>query len=352
MKKKNIIFNVIFLLVVTGLTIFYLIQSGLFNNLGELRNLTLTGVVFLVFIILVYVCCDTFIIHGSMKMVNKNAKFFDAFGAYAVGNLGSNVTPWKIGHFPFASYYYHKKGYNAEEILTIVCNNHMVYSTSLILIYAVSAIIAAANNFSVTLSEKVIPLYIVGVIGSSMNVLYLGGCILLMHNQPIQHFVMHVEEFFLVKLKKIDSIEEFESEKLLKMEVYRKCFYRYTHEFYKYICPILVYFVFILCWLGLPYFIYLILSNEYFNFKEFALFFSLSQGMSYVSNIIPVPGGTLVAEFSFIQIFKLAMGNYVSIAMLIWRIFTYFAFIIINFIYLIVFVLLSNRRARCEKSLD
>lgn len=344
MKKKNIILNIVFLLVVTGLTIYYLATSGLFDNLGELKNLNLIGIIVILLFILIYVCCDSLIIRSSMKIVNDKATFTDAFGAYAVGNLGSNVTPWKIGHFPFSSYYYYKKGYNIEEILTIVCNNHMIYSTCLIFIYGISAIIALVNNFTVTLSDVKIQLYIVGLIGASMNVLYLGGCILLMYNKSIQRFVMHIEEFFLVKLKKIDSVEKFEQEKLLKMEVYRKCFYRYTHEFYRYIIPMLFYCIFILCWLGLPYVIYLTLSKSSFDFKTFALFFSLCQGMSYVSNIIPVPGGTGVAEFSFLQIFASVMGNFVSSAMFIWRILTYFAFIIVNFIYLVVFIIINSRK--------
>ena len=59
----------------------------------------------------------------------------------------------KVGN-SVEDYSFKFKGYNISEILTIVCNNHMIYSTCLIFIYGISAIIALVNNFSSTLILK------------------------------------------------------------------------------------------------------------------------------------------------------------------------------------------------------
>lgn len=349
-KKKSYIINTIFILLVTGLTLYYLIHSKMIKNLSVLKNLTFLDFIAIISTIVVFVLADSFIIYSSAKMITNKAKFSHGIGAYFVGNLGSNVTPWKSGHLPFAYFYYRRRKYTNEETFAIIINNHLVYSTCLVFLYGAFGIISAINHFSVLIGETKINLWFIGAIGSVFNLGYLVVCFLMTRNIHVQNLIIKVEAFFLKKLKKIDDCDKFKVEKQAKMVIYKECIDRYIHKPQLYILPVFSYVVFMLACYGLPYIIYIALSNDTVTLKNFCYFFTLYQATSYVSNILPIPGGTAVAEFSFITVFKKAMGDsYCSTAMLIWRILTYFLFIIVDFVYFLIFT--SKTEIEKEKNL-
>lgn len=351
MKKKNIIFNLIVLAIVTGLTLYYLISSDLFKDIGKLKSISASGIIIILLLIVAYVLADSYIISHSMRKINKSAMLTDGIGAYLTGNLGSNITPWKIGHFPFCLYYYNRKKYTFEETLTIVCENHLVYSVCLCFLYTIFMIIALINNFTVTIGDIKLKLYLVSLFGTLSNIVYIIFIILLIKNQKLQSLLLKIQVLFTKKFKKDVNIEDYIRDKEIKMKVYVKCFDDLFHHFSTYLKPIFSYLIFMLTNYGLPYVIYLVVSKESFNINDYFYFFLLLQAMRYVSNIIPIPGGTGVTEYCFITVYELAMGkSLVTTVLLVWRILTYFMFIIVDFIYFLIFN--SKNQIETIKELD
>ena len=135
MSKKKIIFNAIFFMVVTGLTIFYLISSNVLSGIKEIGKVHWWGFVLIVGILFSYISLDCFIIYRNMKQIKPDSKYGQAYGLYFMGNLGSNVTPWKSAHFPMIGYYLKKKGFNTEENISVMATNQIIYSTTLPVLY-------------------------------------------------------------------------------------------------------------------------------------------------------------------------------------------------------------------------
>lgn len=338
MKKRKIIFNVAILILVTGLTIYYLIDSDLFQNLHTLKDISLFNMLAIILLLAIFVMLESYIIYTSIKKINSEAHYKDAVGAYLMGNLGSSITPWKSGHFPFMAYYYKRKKYSLEETINIVADNHLVYSMCLSILYLIFMIVGIACGFEVKMGEISMPLYIFTLFGVISNILYIVGIIILIKNEKLHEKILKLQLWFVKRFSKKINLEEFEANKRIKMAAYRKSYEELKHNFKRYVLPVLAYLVCMLINYGLPYFIYLFLSKASFMVLDYIQFFMLSQAMRYVSNIIPIPGGTGVMEYSFLVVYSSLMTDmYVSSCLLIWRFGSYFLFIIIDFIYFLIF---------------
>lgn len=342
MNKKKLIFEIIFFLVLTGLTIFYLITSGVFNHISDLKNVSILGIFSIVGVVIIYVLCDSFIIYQSIKKVRGNAHFIDGIGTYALGNLGAGVTPWKSAHFPMIGYYLVKRGYNTEETLSIMARNQMVYSITLPFLYGIFLIYSIIQKAFITIGDMDFPLWVFSFIGIITNIFYFVILMFLLYNKKFQDFIVHIELKVLIKLKKIEDKDNWLAKKNLKMRVYKETATSFWREWYKNLSSIFVYGLFILAINGVPYVVYLALSNRTFILKDYMYCFMLHQAMSYVTNIIPVPGGMAAIEFSFLTVYEEFMGSYVNMAVLLYRFFTYILLILFDFSVFIILQIYSK----------
>lgn len=352
MSKKKIIFEIIFFIILTGLTIFYLITSGVFSHIGDLKNVTVLGLFFVLISVLVYVLADSFIIYRSIKKVRGNASYLDGIGVYTFGNLGAAVTPWKSAHFPMIGYYLHKRGYNTEEILSIMARNQLIYSITLPCLYSVFVIYGIINKIYIDVGRFNLPLFIFPIFGIVTNIFYLVVLFTLLYNQKFQNFVCNLEAKVLFKMKKITDKEAFLEEKRIKMMVYKKTADSFFHKYYKNLPSVIAYIIFMLFINGIPYITYLAVSGNHFVLKDYIYCFMLCQAMSYVTNLIPVPGGMAAVEFSFLTVFEPFMGSLVNISLLLYRFFTYIFLIILDFIIFVIFHVLIKIKSKQSENSD
>ena len=81
--------------------------------------------------------------------------------------------------------------------------------------------------------------------------------------------------------------------------------------------------------------------NVFWQLLSIAVIIQLSFG------VMPMPGGSGVAEFSFYTVFKLLIqDNFVFWALLLWRILTYYIYLLIGLIILIYDYAYGNRKLR------
>lgn len=337
MSKKKIIFKIIFFIAVTALTIFYLITSGVFEHVSDLKKVSILGIFFVFFTVMLYVFADSFIIYRSIKKVRGNANFIDGIGVYTFGNLGAGITPWKSAHFPMIGYFLHKRGYNTEEVLSIMARNQLVYSITLPFLYLVILFYSIITNQRVLIGNLNIPLWIFSFLGIITNIFYLVVLFLLLYNLSFQRFIVKIEAKILFKFKKIEDINKYIEEKELKLSVYKKTADSFFKSWYKNIPSVIAYIIFMLAINGVPYVTYLALSKATFSITDYLYCFMLCQAMSYVTNIIPVPGGMAAIEFSFLTVYEPFMGSIVNLAVLVYRFFTYILLILIDFAIFISF---------------
>lgn len=341
MSKKKIIFNVIFFLIVTGLTIFYLVSSGILKSVKEINKVEWWGFLTIIFVLFLYISMDRFIIYRNMKMIKNESKYVDAYGTYLMGNLGSNVTPWKSAHFPMIGYFLKKKGFNTEEILSVMATNQMIYSMTLPILYTFFFIYSLVNKLNLTIGDTSIPLAIFVLAGIISNIGYFTVLMLMLYNQKFQEFILKIEIIFIKKFKKNFDEDAFMQDKNNKMTIYKISANRMWANIRYNVPSYLAYIIFMLSSFGLPYIIYLMITKSGFKIEDYMLSFLLCQASSYVTNIIPSPGGIGTAEFSFVTAFSNFMGENVNLAVIIYRLVTFLGLVIIDFIYFLAFVIID-----------
>ena len=355
MSKKKIIFNAIFFLVVTGLTIFYLISSNVLSGIKEIGKVHWWGFVLIVGILFSYVSLDCFIIYRNMKQIKPDSKYGQAYGLYFMGNLGSNVTPWKSAHFPMIGYYLKKKGFNTEENISVMATNQIIYSTTLPVLYTLFFIYSIIRNQTLMVGDINVPLFIFCLVGIITNVGYFTALMLMMYNLRFQAFILKLEVKILKKFKHEFDPDSFTIEKQKKMEIYKISANRMWSNFKYNIPSYIAYVLFMLLSFGLPYIIYLVISHNGFKIEEYMYCFLLCQASSYVTNIIPSPGGIGTAEFSFLTVFQAFMGDAVNLAVILFRSTTFLLLVIIDFIFFTIFLIkntLERKKQKDEENLN
>lgn len=343
MNKKKLIIEIIFFIIVTSLTIYYLIASGVFNHINDLSNLSFLSIFVLLLVVISYILIDSFIIYHSMKEIKGKAKFIDGVSAYTLGNLGSSITPWKSAHFPMVTYSMIKKGYNIEEAFSVMARNQFIYSTTLPFLYLGVSIYSIISGYTVVIGDYQLPLYVFSLIGFGLNIFYLTALMLLLYFKRFQEFIINLEVKILIKFKKVNDKELWLNNKKLKLNIYKETADNYWKKFYKNIPSMIIYIIFMLLINGFPYISYLVLSKETFNINDYLYCFLLFQSMSYVTNLIPVPGGMVAIEFSFLTVFKPFMGELVNMALLLYRFCTFILVLIYDFIFFIIFEIIMNK---------
>ena len=290
-----------------------------------------------------------------MKMIHSESKFHNAYGTYLMGNLGSNVTPWKSAHFPMIGYYLKKKGFNTEENISVMATNQIIYSTTLPVLYTLFFIYSIIRNQTLMVGDINVPLFIFCLVGILTNVGYFTALMLMMYNLRFQAFILKLEVKILKKFKHEFDPDSFTIEKQKKMEIYKISANRMWSNFKYNIPSYIAYVLFMLLSFGLPYIIYLVISHNGFKIEEYMYCFLLCQASSYVTNIIPSPGGIGTAEFSFLTVFQAFMGEAVNLAVILFRSTTFLLLVIIDFIFFTIFLIkntLERKKQKDEENLN
>lgn len=338
-NKKYYIIDIAIILVITGLTIFYLVKNGIFSQLQSLTTMSIYGIIVLILMMTAFILIDSTIIYRTTKMAKINLNYGKCVEAYLFGNLGSAITPMKIGHFPLMFYYFSRNKISFDNSLKIICLNQIVYSTTTIILYFVIFLLCAINNTIITVLNITIHLKYIALIGFIFNIFAISLVLAMSYSKKFHSLIINICSWFLIKFKKITSKEEYKNEQMQKMSVYKQQIGFFLKHFHKFLPSIAIYFIYMFLLWGIPYVIYLFLTGSTFNLNDYLFFFSLNQTMSYISNIIPIPGGTGVAEFTFLTLYSVVFPeNLIGAGMIIWRIFSYYLPFIIAFIIFIIFM--------------
>ena len=200
-NKKKLIVNICITLATFALAAFYLTRSNIVT--AEALKKVGFGDCFLVlcfflFSLLLYAATDFFV----YRTVSDKMPYRKCVMNTLAGNLGSNVTPLKSGHFPIMAYYKCLTGIGAEESVTGLIKCQIIYSTTSTAVYFVLAVTLLCTGTSFTVEETTIKTWVVIAIGFSFHAVVLGAILLLSFNKRLQEFCLKIRSKILYKFKK------------------------------------------------------------------------------------------------------------------------------------------------------
>jgi len=280
------------------------------------------------------------------KKYNKKSNYFTSLKSEFVCQYYNKVTPFSVGGQPFQVYELSKHGMKANNAVTVVSCSYIsakfVYWIVSLFMMITIGTNALVKNMSGTSFYIVL---ILAIFSLCFMTIYLTFIILICVNKKIANKLVGLGLNLLYKLKIVKD----KSKLYFKIMRPALSFQHKMQAFFKakkfasfsLIISLLVYLI----QSSIPACIYFIF--EPFSWNVFWQLLSIAVIIQLSFGVMPMPGGSGVAEFSFYTVFKLLIqDNFVFWALLLWRILTYYIYLLIGLIILIYDYAYGNRKLR------
>lgn len=322
--KKNYRFNIILLVLIAFLVVFFSLKDNLDSAINYLVNMNYLWILISVLFVLLYILFQSMAQYRFLKEVKKDYKFTSCIKLMTMAMFFNAITPFSSGGQPFEMYLLNKEGIKVSDSASALLQNFITFQFSLILMGAISIVL---NKFLLIIPGDLILKKIV-ILGFVINVSVMLIIILLSRGKKLNTKIFNKIFNFIFKLKIIKNREE----KRKKAEKTLEDFYNSTAIMKNNLKNTILSVIFntfsLLCFYVVPFFVFKALGNT-----EISLISSiiLSAYTFLIGSFVPIPGGTGGLEYGFMTFFKVyATGGLLSSAMLVWRLLTYYLGMIIG----------------------
>ncbi|MBE5745744.1 MAG: flippase-like domain-containing protein [Clostridiales bacterium] len=331
-SKKSKIWNTILLvvnfLVIVGIFTYFSLTNGNIY-LGELFKLDIAWIYLLcaVLMFLLNSLIETLKYYQLIKKSTGKRRFFLSMKTHFLGRYYDNITPFGAGGQPFQVFYLNKHDIKGDKATSIPVVKH-VFQLVAFLIVSIAVLVA---NIFIPYTRNVI-IIVVAAISALANGAIVGTIFLLSVSKKIgPAFIIKLLKFLnKIRIVKNYKVTFFKVCKFVKN--YQKSMKSFAKSkltiFIQIILSILTYVSFY----AIVYFIYLaFLPVSQAAQVSYLTIFSCMILCDLTASIMPLPGGSGLAEISFDALFKnWFASNVFTWAMLIWRSLTYFIYIFIG----------------------
>ena len=349
--KKGKIWSYLFLFLNLAVIAYIFISSTTENdilNFGDLLtneiNFWFLGASILCVLLLNLI--DVFKVYFLIYFSTKRKRIKVSYKTYALGRYYDCITPLSIGGEPYQIYYLNKNGIRGEIATSIPLVRQLYWQTSYVLI---SLGLLIYNSISlITTNALLITLAWVGLAFNALLVILVLG--LSLSKKIGQKIVISV----LKLLNKMHIIKNYRKTFRKVMRFVKN--YQFAMKYFaknlknSLIQVFLAVFGTFVSSL-ITYFVYLTFNpSASVNFIDM---FTLLAICELATSIIPIPGGTIAAEFSFEALFSTFFAsNVFPWALILWRTLTFYFYIIQGFFITIYDSIIGNKKARKQKSLN
>jgi len=352
-NKRKIIFyiiNIFIIFAVFWLTIYKIIEENGIETFSYIKNLSFLSVAILTIVFLINYYLDGIIMSISMKEYKGDFSSSQGFVVQSVGGLFSAITPLKVGYLPSIGYAYSRFGVNPEKVIKSMAKTSYTYQILCLIISIVSFFVCINKEMIIYFDDNSLNLKYVAIIGLGYNIFLMVGYFVLVLSPFLHEIIVKIVAWILFKIKKINDKDGYVLEKVNKMAIIRGEIRNYFKDVKQFIKLFVLYFVKTIIYGALPYIVYLLVTKDTFKFEMWVYTIIIRDLISYITNIIPIPGASGAAEVVFVAAFSLLFfpNSILNSVMLIWRFFSYFINIIVGFI---VFVILCNVKKKSKAAL-
>ncbi len=324
--KKKLILNCIFFIILFFIT-YYLIfskqdMSSLLNNLKSVDP---------IFLIISFICMLLFYLLEALNVNNllnafgEKYPFFKSFNSTLIGAFYSSITPGACGGEPMQIYYMSKDNVKvSHSALSFLI--HLFCHLLAIVLFGIFSLIF---NYKI-INSKILILFLIGLLFNAivLMVYFIGIFSEKLTNKLIK-FVEKVLKFF--KIKNVDKINK-KIDDELKLFNESSVFIKKNKKIF--IKSIIIAFLQVFINYSIPYFIY-----RSFGLNEYNILYVVSlQAILFCTvSCLPLPGTVGVNETVFLILYSTIYNeNNITNALLLQRGITFYLFVIINLIVVII----------------
>jgi uncharacterized protein (TIRG00374 family) len=353
-KKKwlGFIFLLINIGVVAGILAYQLTSdSQTVASFSEFASNINWGIFFLIFVVFMLI---TFLETARVwilcyKATKKNRPAL-AFKIAALGRYYDNITPFASGEQPFQVYYLNKRGVPAAEALSIPMGKYVIWQlafvtfTFIVMIFSISitgtgnspgeTVVTAGGWIGFAINSALMVLIAIISISRTVGTKLISGILRLLH-----------------KIKLIKNYDKQYNKIMGLVNDYQSTMRKYAKDKWAFISVFLLTYLTFLFQYSLPFLIHAAFYG--FDFSIFSQIFTYCVMIDLTAGFLPLPGGTGAAELSFTALFGLyfSVNGNLFWALIIWRIFTFYGYIIQGIFIMIYDYFVGNRKHRWEQKM-
>lgn len=328
-SKKKKWLSVLFLLinvgVVAGILIYQIKNDTEMSTFGELIT---SGINWWIFAFAVFLFLLNMFTEGARfwlltyKTTGKNRPIL-GYKVAALGRYYDNITPLSAGGEPFQIYYMSKHSIDAGKAVSIPVGKYIFFQLTFVslgficMMFSISYANSGLGTALVTTGSW---------IGFALNFALTFIVLLVSISKKLGDKLLTGGLKF---LKKIHFIKDYDGKLAKSRKVigeYQRAVTDYAKDKWTFVLMMILSYAGLIINYSTPYVIYCMFHG--FNASIYWELFVKIVMVDLAACFIPLPGGTGVAELSFTAIFASLMGPDIFWAMLIWRILTYYSYII------------------------
>ncbi len=272
---------------------------------------------------------------SSMKLdiyhmkLHKHSRYLLCTKAQMMGKYYTKLTPMGLGGQPFEVYYFNKYKVKASNSLTMVSSSYVSNKLVFGLIALIMMITFRFNDLLMSQGDTVHIVIVLAIISFIFLALFLTFVILLCVNKRLGNKIIVTIVKLLAKMK----ITKNPSMLYIKIMKPTLVFQQKMKKFFSSKGLTLIYltlsvFEYVIEY-SVPFFIYSAFNG--FDINMYWQLLSISFIIELACHIVPLPGGSGMAELSFYAIFaSLFSEGYLFWALLMWRFISYYLYLVVG----------------------
>ena len=318
MSKKNKLALLLMILIGVGI-FFYSVQGISYHDLvGDIMHLNWWWIAVAVLCMALSIVCEGFVVKELLKRQFPTYSFKDSLRIPLIEALFNGITPFASGGQPAQLFALLQSGVDAGRATSILLMKFVVYQSMIVLNFIVCLFL----GFHL-IADKLHVMGLLLIFGFLIHLTVILGLLLIMYWYG---FTKKMTNLCLRPFKRLLAPERYEKyDKLLNEKIDN--FYRESLQLkanYRLLFKVsLITLIQLFFYYIIPFFILLALRVEH---AELLTVMTLHVLIVMVISLFPIPGGAGGAEYSFSLIFSTFVnsGSKLVLAMIIWRIITYY----------------------------
>ena len=184
-KTRKYVINAIIIILITGLTVFYLFRSKIITAEGvfSIPFYAFFGCFFLFFVGICGVAGVERLVYGTFT---DEINYKKSLCTVIFGHFGSSITPFRSGHFPLKAYYHYRAGISGGVTVTGFLKCQIIYSAVSIIVYSAVTLYLAVTGLIAPIGGTEIQLWIVVATGLGFHAVVFSAVIILAFSKRLQ----------------------------------------------------------------------------------------------------------------------------------------------------------------------
>ena len=342
-STKSKILNFLFIFAVfIGLIVYIVNVDGIDNIINVLKNADYKWILVGLICLVIEWFSEAFVMHIPLKKMYPKHKFKLSLQTNIIGRLFNNITPFSSGGQPFIAFILKKHGLRASDTLSVLMMKFVVYQIGLF-VWALILLFANLSFFNTTFGNYI---WLV-VLGFVMNLI---ATIFILIAGINKNIILKIAKPFIklgskIKIGKRRLVKNLD-ETFIKIDGsisnYSEQFNKMKNQKNTLLKMFIIQLIQLLAYFSIPFMIYKAFGNIGTSYLEVVM---IQAYLLLVMSFIPTPGSGLGAEGGFAIFYKTIFATGLNLAILFWRIYTFYLPIIVG---IIVFLAMNRKQAKYE----